>query len=141
MRRMGTGRKELSWLSYLLCPEQNRGVQTAHAEGLILMDAGRVGLDWRVDERSRARAATGLGNDGAEQDGGGECGQGIERGMTGRASAAASACESEVHPDRRRHVARVPGVVQVDNLVGHPPEAPGVTGQVRRDSGSNWRVR
>ena len=34
---------------------------TAPAEGLILMDAGRVGLDLQEDERSLARAKTALG--------------------------------------------------------------------------------
>jgi len=57
---MGAGQQEQSWLSYLLRPEQNPGASTSLAEVRILMDAGHVGLDWRVDERSRARAASAL---------------------------------------------------------------------------------
>lgn len=33
---------------------------TAPADGLILMDVGYEGLDWQVDEYSRARAANAL---------------------------------------------------------------------------------
>jgi tRNA pseudouridine38-40 synthase len=46
----------MGWFSDLLRPETNHGAPTAPAEGLILMEVGYEGLDWQVDEYSRARA-------------------------------------------------------------------------------------
>ena len=60
LEKVGAGQKDMSWFSDLLRPELNHGVPTAPAEGLILMDVGYEGLDWQVDEYSRARAATAL---------------------------------------------------------------------------------
>jgi len=61
LEKLGSGEKDSCWFGDLLCPEQNRGAPAAPAEGLILMDVGYDGLDWQVDEYSRARAATSLG--------------------------------------------------------------------------------
>jgi tRNA pseudouridine38-40 synthase len=61
LEKVGAGQKEMSWFSDLLRPELNHGAPTAPADGLILMDVGYEGLDWQVDEYSRARAATALG--------------------------------------------------------------------------------
>ena len=61
LEKVGAGQKEMSWFSDLLRPELNHGAPTAPAEGLILIDVGYVGLDWQVDEYSRARAAAALG--------------------------------------------------------------------------------
>jgi len=60
LEKVGSGQKDMTWFSDLLCPEKNHGAPTAPAEGLILMDVGYEGLDWQVDEYSRARAATAL---------------------------------------------------------------------------------
>jgi tRNA pseudouridine38-40 synthase len=60
LEKMGTGQKDMNWFSDLLRPDLNHGAPTAPAEGLILMDVGYEGLDWQVDEYSRARAATSL---------------------------------------------------------------------------------
>jgi tRNA pseudouridine38-40 synthase len=60
LEKVGAGQKEMSWFSDLLRPELNHGAPTAPADGLILMDVGYEGLDWQVDEYSRARAATSL---------------------------------------------------------------------------------
>lgn len=60
LEKVGSGQKDLVWFSDLLCPELNHGAPTAPAEGLILMDVGYEGLDWQIDEYSRARAATAL---------------------------------------------------------------------------------
>jgi hypothetical protein len=49
--------------SILQCGPDRRGrldAPTAPAAALILMDVGYEGLDWQVDEYSRARAAKGL---------------------------------------------------------------------------------
>jgi tRNA pseudouridine38-40 synthase len=61
LEKVGAGEKEMSWFSDLLRPELNHGAPTAPPEGLILMDVGYEGLDWQVDEYSRARAARALG--------------------------------------------------------------------------------
>jgi len=61
LEKVGAGQKDMSWFSDLLRPELNHGAPTAPADGLILMDVGYEGLDWQVDEYSRARAATALG--------------------------------------------------------------------------------
>ena len=76
LEKVGSDQKDMSWFADLLRPELNHGAPTAPAEGLILMDVGYEGLDWQVDEYSRARAAKALAGDGAEQDGRGECGEG-----------------------------------------------------------------
>ena len=60
LEKLGAGQKDMDWFSDLLRPELNHGAPTAPAEGLILMDVGYEGLDWQVDEYSRARAATSL---------------------------------------------------------------------------------
>ena len=60
LEKVGAGQKDMSWFSDLLRPELNHGAPTAPADGLILMDVGYEGLDWQVDEYSRARAATAL---------------------------------------------------------------------------------
>ena len=60
LEKLGAGQKDMDWFSDLLRPELNHGAPTALAEGLILMDVGYEGLDWQVDEYSRARAATSL---------------------------------------------------------------------------------
>jgi len=60
LEKVGAGQKDMSWFCDLLRPELNHGAPTAPAEGLILMDVGYGGLDWQVDEYSRARAAKGL---------------------------------------------------------------------------------
>jgi tRNA pseudouridine38-40 synthase len=60
LEKVGAGQKEMSWFSDLLRPELNHGAPTAPADGLILMDVGYEGLDWQVDEYSRARAASAL---------------------------------------------------------------------------------
>ena len=60
LEKVGAGQKDMSWFSDLLRPQLNRGAPTAPAEGLILMDVGYEGLDWQVDEYSRARAAAAL---------------------------------------------------------------------------------
>jgi tRNA pseudouridine38-40 synthase len=46
----------MRWFRDLLRPELNHGAPTAPAEGLILMEVGYEGLDWQVDQYSRARA-------------------------------------------------------------------------------------
>jgi tRNA pseudouridine38-40 synthase len=58
--KVGAGQKDMDWFSNLLRPELNHGAPTAPADGLILMDVGYEGLDWQVDEYSRARAANAL---------------------------------------------------------------------------------
>ena len=60
LEKVGSGQKDMAWFSDLLRPELNHGAPTAPADGLILMDVGYEGLDWQVDEYSRARAATAL---------------------------------------------------------------------------------
>lgn len=60
LEKVGSADKDMDWFSDLLRPELNHGAPTAPAEGLILMDVGYEGLDWQVDEYSRARAATAL---------------------------------------------------------------------------------
>jgi tRNA pseudouridine38-40 synthase len=60
LEKVGAGQKDMSWFSDLLRPELNHGAPTAPADGLILMDVGYEGLDWQVDEYSRARAANAL---------------------------------------------------------------------------------
>jgi len=60
LEKVGAGQKEMAWFCDLLRPELNHGAPTAPAEGLILMDVGYEGLDWQVDEYSRARAAAAL---------------------------------------------------------------------------------
>ncbi|VVB72657.1 tRNA pseudouridine synthase A [uncultured archaeon] len=60
LEKVGSGQKDMLWFSNLLRPELNHGAPTAPAEGLILMDVGYEGLDWQVDEYSRARAAAAL---------------------------------------------------------------------------------
>ena len=60
LEKVGAGQKDMAWFSDLLRPELNHGAPTAPADGLILMDVGYEGLDWQVDEYSRARAATAL---------------------------------------------------------------------------------
>lgn len=60
LEKIGSGDKDMNWFSDLLRPELNHGAPTAPSEGLILMDVGYEGLDWQVDEYSRARAATAL---------------------------------------------------------------------------------
>lgn len=61
LEKVGSGQKEMSWFCDLLRPELNHGAPTAPADGLILMDVGYEGLDWQVDEYSRARAKEALG--------------------------------------------------------------------------------
>lgn len=56
LEKVGSGQKGMGWFSDLLRPETNHGAPTAPAEGLILMEVGYEGLDWQVDEYSRARA-------------------------------------------------------------------------------------
>lgn len=60
LEKVGSGQKDMAWFSDLLRPELNHGAPTAPADGLILMDVGYEGLEWQVDEYSRARAATAL---------------------------------------------------------------------------------
>jgi tRNA pseudouridine38-40 synthase len=60
LEKVGSGQKEMSWFCDLLRPELNHGAPTAPADGLILMDVGYEGLDWQVDEYSRARAKEAL---------------------------------------------------------------------------------
>jgi len=60
LEKLGAGQRDMSWFSELLRPESNHGAPTAPADGLILMDVGYEGLDWQVDEYSRARAAAAL---------------------------------------------------------------------------------
>ncbi len=60
LEKVGAGQKDMDWFSDLLRPDLNHGAPTAPAEGLILMDVGYEGLEWQVDEYSRARAATSL---------------------------------------------------------------------------------
>ena len=60
LEKVGAGQKDMRWFSDLLRPELNHGAPTAPAEGLILMEVGYEGLDWQVDEYSRARAAKAL---------------------------------------------------------------------------------
>ena len=60
LEKLGAGQKDMAWFSDLLKPELNHGAPTAPADGLILMDVGYEGLEWQVDEYSRARAATAL---------------------------------------------------------------------------------
>ncbi|HPS91851.1 MAG TPA: tRNA pseudouridine(38-40) synthase TruA [Methanothrix sp.] len=60
LEKVGSGQKEMSWFCDLLHPELNHGAPTAPADGLILMDVGYDGLDWQVDEYSRARAKEAL---------------------------------------------------------------------------------
>jgi len=54
--KVGSGQKDMRWFKDLLRPELNHGAPTAPAEGLILMEVGYDGLDWQVDQYSRARA-------------------------------------------------------------------------------------
>ena len=60
LEKVGAGQKDMNWFTDLLRTELNHGAPTAPAEGLILMDVGYEGLEWQVDEYSRARAARGL---------------------------------------------------------------------------------
>jgi tRNA pseudouridine38-40 synthase len=60
LEKVGSGQKDMSWFADLLRPELNYGAPTAPTEGLILMEVGYQGLEWQVDEYSRARAAKGL---------------------------------------------------------------------------------
>ena len=49
---VGRGEREPEWVDLLLDPRTNQGVAAAPAEGLILMDVGYQGIDWRVDAYS-----------------------------------------------------------------------------------------
>jgi len=57
LEAIGCGDKDESWMSELLNPQINRGAPVAPPEGLILMDVGYEGLDWKVDLYARRRAA------------------------------------------------------------------------------------
>ena len=50
----------MSWLSDSLRPERKHGAPTSPTDGQILMNVGIEGLDWQVDEYSRASAANAL---------------------------------------------------------------------------------
>ena len=67
LEKVGAGQKDMDWFSDLLRPELNHGAPTAPAEGLILMDVGYEGLDWQVDEYSRAAGVYESGGDGAKR--------------------------------------------------------------------------
>ena len=54
---VGSGEREIDWVSELLNPDTNYGAPTGSAKGLILMDVGYKELEWHVDEYSRRRAA------------------------------------------------------------------------------------
>jgi len=49
---VGRGEREPEWVDLLLDSRTNQGVAAAPAEGLILMDVGYQGIDWRVDHYS-----------------------------------------------------------------------------------------
>lgn len=49
---VGRGEREPEWVDLLLDSRTNQGVAAAPAEGLILMDVGYQGIDWRVEPYS-----------------------------------------------------------------------------------------
>jgi tRNA pseudouridine38-40 synthase len=60
LEMIGIGEKKPEWIYDLLNTEQKCGAPAAPAEGLILMDVGYKGIEWKVDEYSRRRAAKAL---------------------------------------------------------------------------------
>ena len=81
LEKVGSGQKDVSWFVELLRPELNCGAPTAPAEGLILMEVGYEGLDWQVDEYSRARAARGLAGTVQSRMAGANVAREMEKGM------------------------------------------------------------
>ena len=81
LEKVGSGQKDVSWFADLLQPELNHGAPTAPAEGLILMEVGYEGLEWQVDEYSRARAARGLAGTVQSRMAGANVAREMERGM------------------------------------------------------------
>ncbi|NYT01821.1 MAG: tRNA pseudouridine(38-40) synthase TruA [Methanosarcinales archaeon] len=57
LEAIGCQDRDPGWISELLDPRINRGAPVAPPEGLILMDVGYDGLDWKVDLYARRRAA------------------------------------------------------------------------------------
>jgi len=56
LEMVGSGQRDLEWVSRLLDPEINQGVNAAPAEGLILMDVGYQGVEWTVEPYSMRMA-------------------------------------------------------------------------------------
>lgn len=52
----GSNERDLEWVRSLLDPATNQGVPPAPAEGLILMDVGYQGIDWKMEPYSMRMA-------------------------------------------------------------------------------------
>jgi tRNA pseudouridine38-40 synthase len=53
---VGSNERDIEWVRSLLDPANNSGVPPAPAEGLILMDVGYQGIDWKMEPYSMRMA-------------------------------------------------------------------------------------
>ena len=56
LETVGSGKRDLEWVSDLLDSRINQGVAAAPPEGLILMDVGYFGVEWTLDSYSMRMA-------------------------------------------------------------------------------------